>query len=67
LGALVGGGVGLVIALFTGPGMILAGAGVGALGAKLRDSGFDDSQLKAWARISRRERQRLSASSRSRR
>lgn len=45
-GALVGGGVGLVIALFTGPGAILAGAGVGALAAKLRDSGFDDSQLK---------------------
>ena len=45
-GALVGGGVGLVIALFTGPGAILAGAGIGALAAKLRDSGFDDSQLK---------------------
>jgi uncharacterized membrane protein len=45
-GALVGGGVGLVIALFSGPGAILAGAGVGALAAKLRDSGFDDSQLK---------------------
>ena len=45
-GALVGGGVGLVIALFSGPMAILAGAGVGALAAKLRDSGFDDSQLK---------------------
>jgi uncharacterized membrane protein len=45
-GALVGGGVGLVLALFTGPGAILAGAGVGALAAKLRDSGFDDSQLR---------------------
>ena len=45
-GALVGGGVGLVIALATGPMAILAGAGVGALAAKLRDSGFDDSQLK---------------------
>ena len=46
-GALVGGGVGLVLALFTGgAGPILAGAGVGALAAKLRDSGFDDSQLK---------------------
>jgi uncharacterized membrane protein len=43
-GALVGGGVGLAIALFTGPMAILAGAG--ALAAKLRDSGFDDSQLK---------------------
>jgi uncharacterized membrane protein len=46
-GALVGGGVGLVVALFTGgAGVVLAGAGVGALAAKLRDSGFDDSQLK---------------------
>jgi uncharacterized membrane protein len=45
-GALVGGGVGLVVALFSGPGAILAGAGVGALAAKLRDSGFDNSQLK---------------------
>jgi len=45
-GALVGGGVGLVIALFSGPMAIVAGAGVGALAAKLRDSGFDDSQLK---------------------
>ena len=45
-GALVGGGVGLVIALFTGPGAILAGAGAGALAAKLRDSGFDNTQLK---------------------
>jgi uncharacterized membrane protein len=44
-GALVGGGVGLVVALFSGPGAILAGAGVGALAAKLRDSGFDNSQL----------------------
>jgi len=45
-GALVGGGVGLVVALVTGPMAVLAGAGVGALAAKLRDSGFDDSQLK---------------------
>jgi uncharacterized membrane protein len=45
-GALVGGGVGLVAALFVGSGAILAGAGVGALAAKLRDSGFDDSQLR---------------------
>jgi uncharacterized membrane protein len=45
-GALVGGGVGLVVALFTGgAGPVLAGAGVGALAAKLRDSGFDNSQL----------------------
>ena len=45
-GALVGGGVGLVIALFTGPAAILAGAGAGAIAAKLRDSGFDNTQLK---------------------
>jgi uncharacterized membrane protein len=45
-GALIGGGVGLVAALFAGPAWILGGAGVGALAAKLRDSGFDDSQLK---------------------
>ena len=45
-GALVGGGIGLVAALFAGPAMIIGGAGVGALAAKLRDSGFDDSQLK---------------------
>jgi uncharacterized membrane protein len=45
-GALVGGGLGLVVALFTGgAGAVLAGAGVGALAAKLRDSGFDNSQL----------------------
>jgi uncharacterized membrane protein len=45
-GALVGGGVGLAVALFTGgAGLVLAGAGVGALAAKLRDSGFDNSQL----------------------
>lgn len=46
-GALIGGGVGLVAALFAGPAWVLGGAGVGALAAKLRDSGFDDSQLKA--------------------
>ena len=47
-GALVGGGVGLVVALFTGgAGLVLAGAGAGALAAKLRDSGFDNSQLEA--------------------
>jgi uncharacterized membrane protein len=45
-GALIGGGVGLVLALFAGPIGILGGAGAGALAAKLRDSGFDDSQLK---------------------
>jgi uncharacterized membrane protein len=46
-GALVGGGVGLAVALFTGgAGLVVAGAGVGALAAKLRDSGFDDSQLR---------------------
>jgi uncharacterized membrane protein len=45
-GALVGGGVGLVAALFAGPAWIVGGAAVGALAAKLRDSGFDDSQLK---------------------
>jgi uncharacterized membrane protein len=45
-GALIGGGVGLVAALFAGPAWILGGAGVGALAAKLHDSGFDDSQLK---------------------
>jgi uncharacterized membrane protein len=46
-GALVGGGVGLVVALFSGgAGVVLAGAGVGALAAKLRDSGFDNSELK---------------------
>ena len=45
-GALVGGGVGLVAAVFGGPAWIVGGAAVGALAAKLRDSGFDDSQLK---------------------
>jgi len=45
-GALVGGGVGVVVALLTGgAGVVLAGAGVGALAAKLRDSGLDNSQL----------------------
>jgi uncharacterized membrane protein len=45
-GALIGGGVGLVLALFAGPLGIVGGAAAGALAAKLRDSGFDDSQLK---------------------
>jgi uncharacterized membrane protein len=45
-GALIGGGVGLVLALFAGPIGILGGAGAGALAAKLRDSGFKDEQLK---------------------
>lgn len=45
VGAIVGGAIGLIF-----PPSILAagaiGAGVGALGAKLRDSGFQDDQLK---------------------
>jgi uncharacterized membrane protein len=45
-GALIGGGVGLVVALVAGPIGILAGAGAGALAAKLKDSGFEDDQLK---------------------
>jgi uncharacterized membrane protein len=45
-GALIGGGVGLVLALFAGPLGILGGAAGGALVAKLHDAGFDDSQLK---------------------
>jgi len=44
-GLLVGASVGLI----AGPGAVLvgaAGAGIGALAAKLRDSGFDDARLK---------------------
>jgi uncharacterized membrane protein len=45
-GALIGGGAGLVLAIFAGPIGLIGGAAAGALAAKLRDSGFDDSQLK---------------------
>jgi len=41
--------VGASIGLFAGPGVVLvgsAGAVIGALAAKLRDSGYDDTRLK---------------------
>jgi Protein of unknown function (DUF1269) len=40
-GALLGGAIGLI----AGPLGVLAGGGIGALAAKLRDSGFKDDQL----------------------
>jgi uncharacterized membrane protein len=42
-GALVGGAIGII----GGPIGILAGGGIGALAAKLRDSGFENDQLEA--------------------
>ena len=42
-GALLGGAIGII----GGPLGVLAGGGIGALAAKLRDSGFPDSQLEA--------------------
>lgn len=42
-GALLGGAIGII----GGPLGILAGGGIGALAAKLRDSGFPDNQLEA--------------------
>lgn len=48
-GAVVGGAVGAVVGLVTGPGAIITGAigaTIGGLAAKLRDSGFPDGRLK---------------------
>ena len=45
-GALLGGAIGII----GGPLGILAGGGIGAMAAKLRDSGFKDSQLEELGR-----------------
>ena len=48
-GAAVGGVLGAIIGVIAGPGVIVvsaAGAAIGGLAAKLRDSGFDDTRLK---------------------
>ena len=48
-GAAVGGAIGAAVGIILGPGAILTGAAgalIGGLTAKLRDSGFDDNRLK---------------------
>jgi uncharacterized membrane protein len=45
-GALIGGAIGLII----GPVGMLAGGGIGALAAKLRDTGFNNEQLEQLGR-----------------
>jgi uncharacterized membrane protein len=49
-GAAAGAVIGAIVGAITGPGAVLvgaAGAVIGGLAAKLRDSGFDDERLKA--------------------